>query len=302
VRRILALATILLIASASLYFVQRRPRHDVVTPTAVVGATADWERGLTRVPMDMTRISEDEEIRIGNELAAQYQGANAAPDPESQALARYVEQVGKRVSAQAHRSMPWQFHVIGDPNPINAFALPGGQVFIGCGLLDQMTSEDELAFVLGHEIEHVDHYHAVERVQWEAQLHHLDLDVVAAIVQIPMSVWQAGYSKDEEFEADREGLRLATAVGYSPQGAQKVLDRFNRLHDEFVLHAATPIDEISQVAIEGLNGYFRSHPLPSERIAQVNEIIAQDHLPASRPLRPFHLEYEITSDSASVER
>lgn len=216
-KRILALTAILLIAGASLYFVQRRPRHDEVAPTAVVDATADWERDLTRVPMDMTRISDEEEVRIGNELAAQYQGADAASDPQSQALARYVQQVGKRVSAQAHRSMPWQFHVIADPNLINAFALPGGHVFIGRGLLDQMTSEDELAFVLGHEIEHIDHYHAVERVQWEAQLHHLDLDVVAAIVQIPMSVWQAGYSKDEEFEADREGLRLATAVGYSPR-------------------------------------------------------------------------------------
>ncbi len=196
--------------------------------------------------------------------------------------------------------MPWQFHVIADPNLINAFALPGGHVFIGRGLLDQMTSEDELAFVLGHEIEHIDHYHAVERVQWEAQLHHLDLDVVAAIVQIPMSVWQAGYSKDEEFEADREGLRLATAVGYSPQGALKMLDRFNRLHDEFVVHAATPVGELSQVAIEGLNGYFRSHPLPSERIAQVKEIIAKDRLPASRPLRQFRLEYEISGSSANA--
>jgi len=299
-KRILTLAAILLIAGASLYFVERRHRHDVVTPNAVVDAAADWERDLTRLPADMTRISDDEEIRIGNELAAQYQSANPPSDPESQALARYVDQVGKRVSAQAHRPMPWQFHVVADPNLINAFALPGGHVFIGRGLLDQMTSEDELAFVLGHEIEHIDHYHAVERVQWEAQLHHFDLDVVAAIVQIPMTVWQAGYSKDEEFEADREGLRLATAVGYSPQGALKMLEHFKRLDDEYVLHAATPVDELGQVAIEGLGAYFRSHPLPSERLAQVNEIIAQDHLPADLRLKPFHLEYEITSHSSKA--
>jgi predicted Zn-dependent protease len=297
VKRILALAAILLIAGASLWFVQRRPRHDVVAPTAVVDATADWERDLTRVPTDMTRISDEEEIRVGDELVVQYQGVHAPSDPESQALARYVEQVGKRVSAQAHRPMPWQFHVIADANLINAFALPGGHVFIGRGLLDQMTSEDELAFVLSHEIEHIDHYHAVERVQWEAQLHHLDLDVVAAIVQIPMSVWQAGYSKDEEFEADREGLRLATTVGYSPLGALKILERFKRLDDKYVLHATTPVDELRQVAVEGLTAYFRSHPLPSERIAQVNQTIAQDHLPADRQPRPFHLEYEVTSNS-----
>lgn len=301
-KRILALAVSLLIAGGSLYFVERRPRHDVVTPNPVVDVTADWERDLTRVPADMTRISDSEEIRIGNELAAQYQSATPPPDPESQALARYVDQVGKDVSAQAHRMMPWKFHVIGDPNLINAFALPGGHVFIGRGLIDQMTSEDELAFVLGHEIEHIDHYHAVERVQWEAQLHHLDLDVVAAIVQIPMSVWQAGYSKDEEFEADREGLRLASAVGYSPQGALKILERFKRLNDEYVLHATTPVDELGQVAVEGLTAYFRSHPLPSERIAQVNEIIAQDHLPTNRPLTPFNPQCEMHGDSAAAAR
>jgi beta-barrel assembly-enhancing protease len=299
-KRILTLAAILLIAGASLYFVERRPRHDVVTPNAVVDATADWERDLTRVPADMTRISDSEEIRIGNELAAQYQSVDAPSDPESQALARYVDQVGKRVSAQAHRPMPWQFHVVADPNLINAFALPGGHVFIGRGLLDQMTSEDELAFVLGHEIEHIDHYHAVERVQWEAQLHHVDLDIVAAIVQIPMSVWRAGYSKDEEFEADREGLRLATAVGYSPQGALKMLERFKRLDDEYVLHAATPVDELGQVAVEGLTAYFRTHPLTSERLAQVNEIIAQYHLPADRRPKPFHLEDAATSHSSKA--
>jgi predicted Zn-dependent protease len=300
--RILALASILLVAGASLYFVQRRSRHDVVTANPVADATADWERDLTRIPMDMTRISDEEEMRIGNEMAAHYQSVSVSLDPKSQSLARYVEQVGKRVAVQAHRRLPWQFHVIADPNVMNAFALPGGYVFIGRGLLDQITSEDELAFVLGHEIEHIDHYHAVERVQWEAQLHHLDLDAVAAILQIPLSEWQAGYSKDEEFEADREGLRLAIAVGYSPQGALKILNRFKRLDDEYVLHAATPIEELSQVAIEGLSAYFRSHPSPSERIAQVNEIVAQDHLGATRPFRPFHQEYEIRSDSASAHQ
>ncbi len=62
-----------------------------------------------------------------------------------------------------------------------------------------------------------------------------------------------------------------------------------------MIHAETPVDELSQVAIEGLNGYFRSHPLPSERLAQVRAVIAEDRLPVNRPLTPFHLEYEITS-------
>src|ERR1051325_20906 len=104
--RIFALALILLIAGVSLYFVQRRPRHDVVTPDGVVNAIADWERDLTRVPMDMTRLSDEEEIRIGNELAAHYQSVSASLDPKLQSLARCVEQVGKRLTSQSHRRMP----------------------------------------------------------------------------------------------------------------------------------------------------------------------------------------------------
>jgi len=112
-----------------------------------------------------------------------------------------------------------------------------------------------------------------------------------------MSLWQAGYSKDEEAEADREGLRIAVAAGYSAQGAVNLLERWTQLHREYVIHAETPTDELGQVAIEGLAGYFRSHPLPLERLAQVNEIIARDHLATGKPLKPFRFEYEITASA-----
>ena len=102
-------------------------------------------------------------------------------DPEMQATEKYVNQIGGRVAAHTKRKLPYRFHLIPSRDLINAFALPGGHVFVGQGLLDRMTSEDELAFVLGHELEHIDHYHAVERVQIEAQLKNLDLDVVAAL-------------------------------------------------------------------------------------------------------------------------
>ena len=294
-RRMLALVAILLIAGGSLYFAQQRKRKDVVSVNAVVDAAADWQRDLTRAPMQFTRISDDRETRIGDELAQQYVSAQPAQTAEMAAMERYVGEVGGRVAAHAKRKLAFRFHLIPNVDMMNAFALPGGHVFVGQGLLDQMTSEDELAFVLGHEIEHIDHYHAVERVQIEAQLNKLNLDAVAAVAQIPISLWQAGYSKEQEFEADREGLRIASAAGYSPQGAVNMLARWTKLRSEYVIHAETPTDELSQLAIEGLGGYFRTHPLPSERLAQANEVIAQDDLPLHRPLKPFHVEYEVTS-------
>jgi len=295
-KSVLAMVAILLIAGVALYLAQQRKREDVVSVNAVVDAAADWQRDLTRVRMHLTRISDEQETRIGDQLAKQYASTEPAETAELAAMERYVNDVGARVAAHAKRKLAFRFHLIPNVDLVNAFALPGGHVFIGQGLLDQMTSEDELAFVLGHEIEHIDHYHAVERVQIEAQLNKLNLDIVAAVAEIPISLWQDGYSKDQEFEADREGIRIASAAGYSPQGAVNMLERWTKLRNEYVIHAETPTSELSQLAIQGLTGYFRTHPLPSERLAQANQVIAQDRLPLNRPLKPFHVEYEVTSD------
>jgi predicted Zn-dependent protease len=294
-KHILALVIVLLVAVGALYFAQHRKRQDAVNANAVVNMAADWERDMTRAPMQFTRISDEQERQIGDELAQQYLSAQSEQSAESRATAQYINEVGGRVAAHAKRKLNYRFHLIGDSDLINAFALPGGHVFVGQGILDQMTSEDELAFILGHELEHIDHYHAVERVQIEAKLKSLNLDIVAAVAEIPMSLWQAGYSKDQEFEADREGLRIAAAAGYSPQGAVKMMDNFAKLDREYVIHAETPTGELSQVAIDGLTGYFRSHPLPSERLEQLNAVITQDHLAMDQPLKPFHIEYEVKS-------
>ena len=288
-KRILALGVVLLVAAGALYLAQHRSRQDSVNANAVVDAAADWQRDLTRVPMGLTRLSDDRETRIGDEIAQQYVSENPALTSKEQFTERYVNQV----AAHAKRKLNFRFHLVPDPDLINAFALPGGHVFIGQGLLNQMDSEDELAFVLGHEIEHIDHYHAVERVQVEAQLHNLNLDVVSAIAQFPMALWEAGYSKDEEFEADREGMRIAVTAGYSALGAVNLLTRFAQLDREYVMHVDTPAEELSKVAIDGLEGYFRTHPLPSERIGQANEIIADDRLPVDRPLLPLRVEPDV---------
>lgn len=293
-KRALAFSAVLIVAVSALYFAQRRQHGDSVSANAVVNVAADWQRDLTRAPMRATRISDTEETRIGDELAQRYESAQPPRTPMEQALDRYVKQVGGRVAAHARRKLAYRFHLIPDPDFMNAFALPGGHVFIGQGLLDQISSEDELAFVLGHEIEHIDHYHAVERVQVEARLRHLDLGIVATVANIPLSLWQAGYTKDEEFEADREGLCAAVSAGYSGQGAVTILEKYAQLQKEYVIHAENPPKELSDLAVQALTGYFRSHPLPSERIAQAKELIAHERLPVNQPLKPFHLEYEVS--------
>jgi beta-barrel assembly-enhancing protease len=276
------------LALSSLYYTQVRNKRTHVSANAMLEMAADAQRDLTRVPMHLTRLADSEEIAIGWELATQYDSQQQNLTPEEQHLAAYVEHVGNLVALRAQRQqLPFTFHLIPNRHLINAFSLPGGPVFVGEGMLDQMTTEDELANLLAHEIEHIDHYHCVERVQIEAQLKNLNLNVLAQVLQLPVQLWQAGYEKDEELEADREGMFLAVRAGYSPYGALQLFERFAKLHREYVIHAESPEEELSDLAIESLSGYFRSHPPSSERIAQAQQIIAQQHWEDRQHLKPF---------------
>jgi predicted Zn-dependent protease len=292
-KRAFAFVVVLLVGLAGLYFSQRRHDPTPVSPNALVAMAADAQRDLSRAPMRLTRLSDVEEIAVGKELAEECSISAEKLSPEQQALDGYVRQVGNAVSLNAHRHLPYSFHLVPDRAMLNAFSLPGGPVYVGEGMLDLMTSEDELAAVIGHEVEHIDHYHCAERVQIEAQLRNLKLGIVGAIVQIPLQVWEAGYNKDEELEADREGMRLAVLAGYSPYGAVSMFERFSKLHNEYVIHAQSPEEELSQLAIQSLQGYFRSHPLPSERLAQANSLIAQEGWQDRKTQKPFRVEYEV---------
>jgi predicted Zn-dependent protease len=178
---------------------------------------------------------------------------------------------------------------------VNAFALPGGPVFIGGGLMALMDTEDELASVLGHEIEHIDHYHCAERVQIEAALQKVPLGGLAAL---PVEVFVAGYSKDQELEADREGAKLAVAALYSPQGAIQMFEAFERFEPTKIARSKTPQEELSQVALETLEGYFQSHPLNAERIDQIQKMIAAGQLPGWQTSKPMAVAYVFLTERA----
>jgi beta-barrel assembly-enhancing protease len=291
-KRSAAFFVVLVVALTALYFSQRRQRPAAVSANAVVNMVADAQRDLTRAPMRFTRLSDQEEIAIGNELAQRYAGTIQLTAQEH-AYENYIQRVGLLLGQRAHRRLPYSFHLLPDRNLMNAFSLPGGHVYVGEGLLDILTSEDQLAFLLSHELEHIDHYHCAERVQVEARLKDLQLGVVGVLVQIPLQVWEAGYSKDEELEADREGMRLAVASGYSPYGTVSLFEKCAKLHDEYVIHAHSPEQELSELAMQSLEGYFRSHPMPSERLAQANVVIAENGWQDRTAQKPFRIEYEV---------
>jgi beta-barrel assembly-enhancing protease len=273
-----------LAAVAMLYYSERHKIENRVGPEAVLTAAAETQKEASHPVARVVRLSDNQEIEIGNSLAQRYLAGIGAADDADVQMETYVSAVGSRVAAHAHRQLGYKFHYIPDVNLINAFALPGGHVFVGKGLIALMDTEDELAGVLGHEVEHVDHYDCNERVALEERMRNIPL---GDLIRLPIALFEAGYSKEQEMEADRDGTALAVLAGYSPLGAVRMFKTFERLDREYVQKAESPQEELSQVAIQAIAGYFSSHPKPEDRVHQIQALIVYEKWPQpkEKPLK-----------------
>lgn len=177
-------------------------------------------------------ISSEEVAAMGVEampqLVAEYGG-----EVQSRQLREYVDEVGHRLAATVEpefRDVEWEFTVL-DSDVINAFALPGGKVFISRGLLRQFENEAQVAGVLGHEIGHVTARHIDERIS-HALITQYGLETVGILSESDLIVAGAGtlvnlgslkFSRFQESESDHQGLKYMTAAGYDPSGMLEVL-------------------------------------------------------------------------------
>ena len=209
-------------------------------------------------------IDEPEEIAMGRDVASRLLGA--APLVADPQLQRYVNSVGRWLAAQTERpDLPWQFGVLDHPN-VNAFAVPGGTIFITRGLLDRMRNEAELAGVLGHEIVHVLRKHHLKAIQKGAQTA-LAGDALSTalkdrggaardkLIALGAEVYSRGLDKSDELEADRLGIVIAARAGYDAYGLPSVLQ---------ALQAMSAQD--STLAL-----MFKTHPAPGERLDALSE-------------------------------
>ena len=209
-------------------------------------------------------IDEPEEIAIGKDVASRLLGA--APLVANPGMQRYVNNIGRWLAAQSERpDLPWQFGVLDSPN-VNAFAVPGGTIFITRGLLERMRSEAELAGVLGHEISHVLRKHHLKAIQKGAQsalagdaLGHALRDRAGPardkLIAFGTEMYSRGLDKGDELEADRLGVVIAARGGYDAYGLPSVLQ---------TLQAMSAQD--SALAL-----MFKTHPAPAERLDALAE-------------------------------
>lgn len=213
-------------------------------------------------------ITEGQEIEMGRQAAEQVeQTIGLVQDP---ALQQYVDAIGQRLAAESERpELPWRFGVVDDPTP-NAFALPGGFIYVTRGLLSLMDSEAELAAVLGHEIGHVTARHSVTQIS-RAQLGQIGL--VLGQIFVPelrpfgdvlgggMQLMMLKYGRDAERQADDLGFRYALQEGYNLTEMDDIFASLQRVGEK---EGQSP-----------LPSWLATHPAPEERIESIQERLAR---------------------------
>lgn len=220
-------------------------------------------RDLQKPGASLGGYSEAEEVAIGRQIAGNLLGA--APLVPDRQLQKYVSNVGRWVASQSERpDLAWHFGVI-DSRDINAFAAPGGYIFITAGLYRLLDDEAGLAGVLAHEIGHVIRKHHLKILQ---QSKMVDLggkligrqvggdERIRNLIGSGAEIVSRSLDKGAEFEADRIGVVLAARAGYDAYGLPGVLQQIGH----------TAKDDSSSVAL-----LFKTHPHPDERLAKLDD-------------------------------
>jgi predicted Zn-dependent protease len=255
------------------------PRLRRSVPILCLGLFAGCATNPATGRRQLMLVSEGQEAAMGKDADNEFHGLYG--DFESPSVQAYVESVARPLAGASERpGLPWTFRVVDDPQ-VNAFALPGGYVYVTRGILAHMNSEAELAGVLGHEIGHVTARHSAS-----AQSKQL-LGMVGLGVGMILSptLRQGGdalsaafglvflkFGRDQESQADQLGLRYIVRKDYQPE---KMLDVFRMLDG---VTAASGGDR--------LPNWLSTHPAPPNRLADMTRTIQEQHVTGTRVGRP----------------
>jgi len=233
----------------------------------IAGTLAGCARNPATGHNELMLVSESQEIAMGQQYDSQVVATiGLYPDP---ALQSYIQTLGKRLAATSERpNLPWTFRVVDDP-AVNAFAVPGGFVYVTRGILAHMNNEAQLATVVGHEIGHVTARHTAAEMSKE-QVATLGLVVgsiankqvaqYAGVAQQALSVLFLKFSRDNENQADELGVRYSSRANFDSRemvNVMKVLDRLS--------------------ATEGgrLPEWLSTHPNPGNRVEHISSLISK---------------------------
>jgi predicted Zn-dependent protease len=222
-------------------------------------------------------MSEAQEVALGRDSDAQVrQEMGIVNDP---ALQRYVDGVARRLASGTERpNLPWTFAVVDSP-AVNAFALPGGYVYLTRGILAHLNSEAELAGVLGHEIAHVTARHSAAQYSKQtagslglllSQIFVPELRPFGQAAEQGLGLLFLKFGRDDELQADDLGAGYATAQGWDPQGVSSMLETLGRLSES--------------TDRKGIPNWLSTHPMPADRMARLEQRVAALRAQSTREL------------------
>lgn len=219
---------------------------------------------------EFSLMSEAQEIQLGQQMDGEVKREMGVYDhPE---LQRYVSEIGMRLARASERpNLPWRFTVVDEP-AVNAFALPGGQIYVTRGILAFLHDEEQLAGVLGHEIGHVTARHSAQQYT-KATSAGIGLTLLNIFVpetrplqgaaESALGVLFLKHGRDDELQADRLGAQYTGKTGWNPAGVAGMLTTLQRL------------DEASGTR-KGVPNWLATHPAPANRVQQVRQFIQQN--------------------------
>ncbi len=263
---VLSLMTLSLVSCVPTYIYQPSI-NDIVNAT------------ITAIP-DILPMTEAEEIRIGRSIAANIAGRyGVVRDPE---LTRYVSLVGNTVARKSGRpNLHYSFGVL-DTDIVNAFACPGGYIFITVGALDIIDTEAELAAVLAHEVAHVAKKHIVKEIEKKRFLQvggkvvgnylNVDSHIFNRATLYGTNVLFKGYAKVDEYQADRLSLIYTSKAGYDPNGLLEFLKKTKAKGNISTDPDRTNGEEIMDRTVKLL---FSTHPSVDSRIDRAKRIVSR---------------------------
>ena len=233
----------------------------------IAGTLAACARNPATGKNELMLVSESQEIQMGQQYDSQVVATiGLYPDP---ALQSYIQDLGTKLAANSERpNLPWTFRVVDDP-AVNAFAIPGGHVYVTRGILAHITNEAELATVVGHEIGHVTARHTAHEMSRE-QLANIGLAIgsiassqvakYAGVASQALGVLFLKFSRDNENQADELGVRYSSRANYDSRQMLSVMQM---------------LDKIESSSGGRLPEWLATHPNPGNRIEHITSVIAQ---------------------------
>jgi predicted Zn-dependent protease len=247
-------------------------RHAVLA-LALSGATWSCATNPATGKREISLMSEQQEIALGQQADAEVRRDMGIYD--SPELERYVSDIGMRLARESHRpNLPWTFTIVDNP-AINAFALPGGYIYITRGILPYLADESELAGVLGHEIGHVTARHAAQQYTRSTGG---TIGMIALSIFVPgarpfgdlastgMGLLFLKYGRGDELQADRLGLEYASKSGWDPSGVPSFL---------------TTLSKVDTISEKGLPNWLSTHPEPESRVGEAQPLVVKYQSPTA---------------------